>query len=46
MNPDRLSSGRALPNDINIIIGSPMNADPIKYEVGKETGASDPYGYI
>ena len=28
-----------MPNDINVIIEIPMNADPIKYEVDKETGA-------
>ena len=39
MNLDRVSSGRALPDDFNVIIEIPMNADPIKYEVDKETGA-------
>ena len=39
MNLDRVNSGRDLPNDINVIIEIPMNADPIKYEVDKETGA-------
>jgi len=39
MNLDRVGSGRDLPNDINVIIEIPMNADPIKYEVDKETGA-------
>jgi inorganic pyrophosphatase len=39
MNLDRVDSGRALPNDFNVIIEIPMNADPIKYEVDKETGA-------
>ena len=39
MNLDRVSSGRDLPNDFNVIIEIPMNADPIKYEVDKETGA-------
>ena len=36
---DRVDSGRDLANDVNVIIEIPMNADPIKYEVDKETGA-------
>lgn len=39
MNLDRVNSGRDIPNDCNVIIEIPMNADPIKYEVDKETGA-------
>jgi inorganic pyrophosphatase len=39
MNLDRVDSGRDLPNEFNVIIEIPMNADPIKYEVDKETGA-------
>jgi len=39
MNLDRVTSGRDLGNDINVIVEIPMNADPIKYEVDKETGA-------
>ena len=39
MNLDRVTSGRDLPNDFNVIVEIPMNADPIKYEVDKETGA-------
>jgi inorganic pyrophosphatase len=39
MNLDRVTSGRDLPDDFNVIIEIPMNADPIKYEVDKETGA-------
>lgn len=39
MNLDRVSSGKNLPHDFNVIIEIPMNADPIKYEVDKETGA-------
>ena len=39
MNLDRVGPGRSLPNDFNVIIEIPMNADPIKYEVDKETGA-------
>jgi inorganic pyrophosphatase len=39
MNLDRVTSGHALPDDFNVIVEIPMNADPIKYEVDKETGA-------
>ena len=39
MRLDRVSSGRDLPNDFNVIIEIPMNADPIKYEVDKETSS-------
>ena len=39
MNLDRVASGRDLPNDFNVIIEIPMNADPIKYEVDKASGA-------
>lgn len=39
MNLDRVSSGRDVPNDINVIIEIPAHSDPVKYEVDKETGA-------
>ena len=39
MNLDRVPSGRDLPNDFNVIIEIPMNGEPIKYELDKETGA-------
>ena len=39
MNLDRVDSGRDLANDLNVIIEIPMNADPIKYEIDKATGA-------
>jgi inorganic pyrophosphatase len=39
MNLDRVTSGNSLPDDFNVIVEIPMNADPIKYEVDKETGA-------
>jgi len=39
MNLDKVSSGRDLPDDFNVIIEIPMNADPLKYEVDKDTGA-------
>jgi inorganic pyrophosphatase len=39
MSLNNVSSGRDVPNDFNVIIEIPMNADPIKYEVDKESGA-------
>ncbi|MEG2154341.1 MAG: inorganic diphosphatase [Burkholderiaceae bacterium] len=39
MGLDRVQAGRDLPNDFNVIIEIPALADPIKYEVDKETGA-------
>ena len=39
MNLDRVTAGKNLPDEINVIIEIPLNADPIKYEVDKETGA-------
>jgi len=39
MNLDRVEPGDKLPNEFNVIIEIPMNADPIKYEVDKESGA-------
>ncbi len=39
MNLDRVGPGKNLPEDINVIIEIPANADPVKYEVDKETGA-------
>jgi inorganic pyrophosphatase len=39
MNVDRVDSGRDLANDINVVVEIPMHADPIKYEIDKETGA-------
>lgn len=32
-------SGKDLPNDFNVVIEIPMQGDPVKYEVDKETGA-------
>lgn len=34
-----ISSGRDVPNEINVVIEIPMNGDPVKYEVDKESGA-------
>ena len=39
MNLDRVDSGRNLPDEFNVIIEIPMNAEPVKYEVDKATGA-------
>jgi inorganic pyrophosphatase len=39
MNLDRVSSGKDVPNDVNVIIEIPAHSDPVKYEVDKETGA-------
>jgi inorganic pyrophosphatase len=38
MSFDRVPAGRELPDDFNVVIEIPMNADPIKYEVDKESG--------
>jgi inorganic pyrophosphatase len=39
MNLDRVTSGKDIPNEINVIIEIPSHSDPVKYEVDKETGA-------
>jgi inorganic pyrophosphatase len=39
MNLDKVSSGRDLPDEINVIIEIPAHSDPVKYEVDKATGA-------
>jgi len=39
MNLDRVTPGKDVPNDINVIIEIPSHSDPVKYEVDKETGA-------
>ena len=39
MNLDRVTSGKNLPDDFNVIIEIPAHGEPIKYEVDKETGA-------
>src|SRR6187401_341857 len=39
MNLERVTAGRDVPHDVNVIIEIPMNADPVKYEVDKQTGA-------
>ncbi len=39
MGLDLVTAGRAVPDEINVIIEIPKDADPIKYEVDKATGA-------
>ena len=39
MNIDKISFGSDAPNYVNVIIEVPMNADPVKYEMDKESGA-------
>lgn len=39
MSLDNVTPGKNIPEAFNVIIEIPMNADPIKYEVDKETGA-------
>ena len=36
---NNVPSGNSLPNDFNVIIEIPMDADPVKYEVDKDSGA-------
>jgi len=39
MSLDNVTPGKNVPEAFNVIIEIPMNADPIKYEVDKESGA-------
>ena len=39
MNHDQIPTGHAPPDDFNVVIEIPMNADPIKYEIDKASGA-------
>jgi inorganic pyrophosphatase len=39
MSLQQVTPGAKAPDEFNVIIEIPMNADPIKYEVDKETGA-------
>lgn len=39
MSLEDVKSGRDLPHDINVIIEIPMDSEPVKYEVDKDTGA-------
>jgi inorganic pyrophosphatase len=39
MSLNNVPAGKKLPENFNVIIEIPMNSDPVKYEVDKETGA-------
>ncbi len=39
MSLNSVDAGADVPNNVNVVIEIPMNGDPIKYEVDKETGA-------
>ena len=39
MSFDKVTPGKNAPEAFNVIIEIPMNADPVKYEVDKESGA-------
>jgi len=39
MGLERVPAGRDVPHEVNVIIEIPMNAEPVKYEVDKESGA-------
>jgi inorganic pyrophosphatase len=39
MGLEVVDSGRDVPSEINVVIEIPMNADPIKYEIDKFSGA-------
>ena len=39
MSLDKVTPGKKVPDAFNVIIEIPMNADPVKYEVDKESGA-------
>lgn len=39
MSLDKVTAGAKAPDEFNVIIEIPMNADPVKYEVDKESGA-------
>lgn len=39
MSLDKVTPGKNAPDSFNVIIEIPMNADPVKYEVDKDSGA-------
>ena len=39
MSLNHVPAGKKTPDEFNVIIEIPMNADPVKYEVDKESGA-------
>jgi inorganic pyrophosphatase len=39
MNIEKISVGKDQPNIVNVVIEVPMNSDPVKYELDKDSGA-------
>ncbi|WP_435101920.1 inorganic diphosphatase [Arhodomonas sp. AD133] len=39
MISENISSGKNVPEDVNVVIEIPAHADPVKYEVDKDSGA-------
>jgi len=39
MSLDKVSPGKSVPDDVNVIIEIPLRGDPVKYAVDKDTGA-------
>jgi len=39
VNLDRVDAGKNAPEEVNVIIEIPINGEPVKYELDKETGA-------
>ena len=39
MDVSKISIGRNIPDDVNVIIEVPMGSEPIKYELDKDSGA-------
>ena len=39
MDITKISAGKDVPSQVNVIIEVPMNADPVKYEMDKDSGA-------
>jgi len=39
MGLDLVPAGRKVPDELNVVIEIPMNSEPVKYEVDKESGA-------
>ena len=39
MSINKVTAGDNVPHEFNVIIEIPMNADPVKYEVDKDSGA-------
>lgn len=39
MHIDKIPAANSIPDDINVVIEIPANADPVKYELDKDTGS-------